>query len=397
MNPTSFDSDFMANYVDWLSSDVSLAGLGGMLVFLSITLGGKILISIIGRKRDLYTENPNEDLPSFSIIIPTYNESTRVIEKIERVGTINYQSDLVEVIFVDSSDDDTPRLISESMGSLPFRSKMISSPREVGLAGALDSAFKMAENDILMKSDSDIAMEPDVLLKFAKVFSDPSIGAASACGSVRDPKREKFEAEYRRMKLEDRLNESLVDSTHIFDTVATIRRSLFQGIPSDSWADDAELAIQAIRSGKRSIVVPEIGFMEELPTGRKLRKIKSRRAAGHIRLMLQNLDLLTNTGKRGYSRIVFPRIFAMMVLCPLIFFASIILLASTSPKFLEINEMLIILLVISFLLIMSKRIRMLSTSVFQVQLDLTVGMLMLMQEYIRSKFSKEKKIWEVVR
>ena len=95
---------------------------------------------------------------------------------------------------------------------------MISSPREVGLAGALDSAFKMAENDILMKSDSDIAMEPDVLLKFAKVFSDPSIGAASACGSVRDPKREKFEAEYRRMKLEDRFNESLVDST-IFSTL----------------------------------------------------------------------------------------------------------------------------------------------------------------------------------
>ena len=92
------------------------------------------------------------------------------------------------------------------------------------MAGALDSAFKMAENDILMKSDSDIAMEPDVLLKFAKVFSDPSIGAASACGSVRDPKREKFEAEYRRMKLEDRFNESLVDSTHIFDTVATIGR-----------------------------------------------------------------------------------------------------------------------------------------------------------------------------
>ena len=82
---------------------------------------------------------------------------------------------------------------------------------------------------------------------------------------------------------------------------------------------------------------------------------------------------------------------------PASFFASIILLASTSPKFLEINEMLLILLVISFSLIGSKRIRMLSTSVFQVQLDLTVGMLMLMQEYIRSKVSKEKKIWEVVR
>ena len=88
-----------------------------MLVFLSITLGGRCLDH--WQKRDLYTENPNEDLPSFSIIIPTYNESTRVIEKIERVGGINYQSDLVEVIFVDSSDDDTPRLIAESMGVSP--------------------------------------------------------------------------------------------------------------------------------------------------------------------------------------------------------------------------------------------------------------------------------------
>ena len=46
------------------------------------------------------------------------------------------------------------------------------------------------------------------------VYSDSSIGAASGSGSVKDPIREKFEAEYRRMKLEDRLNESLVDSTH---------------------------------------------------------------------------------------------------------------------------------------------------------------------------------------
>ena len=80
---------------------------------------------------------------------------------------------------------------------------------------------------------------------------------------------------------------------HIFDTVATIRRGLFRGIPSDSWAgDDAELAIQAIRAGKRAIKSPEIGFLEELPD-QKLRKIKSRRAAGHIRLMFQNLDMIS--------------------------------------------------------------------------------------------------------
>ena len=397
MNPPSFDSDFMANYVDWLSSDVSLAGLGGMLVFLSITLGGKVLISIIGRKRDLYTENPNEDLPSFSIIIPTYNESTRVIEKINRVAELNYQSNLLEVIFVDSSDDDTPRLIEESRGIIPFKSRIVDSPRKVGLAGALDKAFKLAENDILMKSDSDISMEPDVLKKFAIVFSDQSVGAACACGTVKDPEREKFEVEYRKMKLEDRLNESLVDSTHIFDTVACIRKEIFGGIPGDSWADDAELAIQAVRYGKRAIVVPEIGFTEELPTGRKLRKIKSRRAAGHIRLMLQNLDLMFLGGARGYSRLVFPRILAMMTLCPILFFASSGVMAYTSLQFLKFEEIALLVLTVGFALLVSRRIRMISTSVVQVQSDLVIGMWILIQEYLRSKFSREKKIWEVIR
>ena len=52
---------------DWPSSDVSFMGLG-MPVFYRLHWR-KILITIISRKRDLYKENPNEDLLSFSIVI----------------------------------------------------------------------------------------------------------------------------------------------------------------------------------------------------------------------------------------------------------------------------------------------------------------------------------------
>ena len=81
MNPPSFD---MANYVDL--SRCLLGGTGRDAGFSIDYTRREDIDLIIGRKRDLYIENPNEDLPSFSIIIPTYNESTRVIEKIERVG-----------------------------------------------------------------------------------------------------------------------------------------------------------------------------------------------------------------------------------------------------------------------------------------------------------------------
>lgn len=389
--------DMSSNYYNWITASYSILGIIGLVVFVGVTLGGKLFISWMGRNKILYKENAGCDPTSFSIIIPTYNESSRILGKIDRLSQLDYDPSLVELIFVDSSDDDTPELINGAIDSMPFKAKMVTSPRKVGLAGALDRAFRMAENEILMKSDSDIAMRSDVLSNFERVYSDSSIGAASGSGSVKDPIREKFEAEYRRMKLEDRLNESLVDSTHIFDTVATIRRGLFRGIPSDSWADDAELAIQAIRAGKRAIIVPEIGFLEELPTGRKLRKIKSRRAAGHIRLMFQNLDMISLKNNRNYSKVIFPRILLMMVFCPIVFFASLGMLTYTSIQSLGLMEVSFLLVVTGFVLLLSTRIRMLTTSVFQVQMDLLTGIGILIKENVLSKFSRERKTWEVIR
>ena len=56
----------------------------------------------------------NKDLnsqPSVSIVLPTYNEADIVEAKLNEIVSLDYPIEKVEVVVVDSSDDETPNLV----------------------------------------------------------------------------------------------------------------------------------------------------------------------------------------------------------------------------------------------------------------------------------------------
>jgi len=359
---------------NWLSEPTVIIGAIGLIIFTLISLGGKILMSVWKKSEIIYLETKEAEKPSFTIVVPTFNEGKAIIEKISRLSKLDYPPELLEVIFVDSSDDGTFQLIEDGKSELPFHSKVVFSHRDYGLSGALDLAYSSSISDIVMKSDCDIVMDSGILKSFARAFSDESVGAVSACGRVSDSRREKFEDGYRKLKLNDRMMESRIHSTHIFDTVAAIRRELYTGISPGITADDAELAIQAIRSGKRAILVPDANFVETLPTGKILRKIKYRRAGAHLKLLFQNIDMIFSKEFGQYSKYIFPRIFALMTVCPFLFITSVVslLLSFGSGEYWDILTLIVGTIVIMMLISPKKMV--LAVSVAQVQIDLFLGL-----------------------
>src|SRR5271167_4640649 len=53
-----------------------------------------------------------EDLPTLSVIVPTYNEASEVATRIENFRSVNYARNKLQVVFVDGgSTDSTPEII----------------------------------------------------------------------------------------------------------------------------------------------------------------------------------------------------------------------------------------------------------------------------------------------
>lgn len=96
-----------------------------------------------------------------SIVVPTFNEA-------ENVGNLANQIDYAlkgieyEVIFVDDSDDDTPRAIEKVMGENP-NVRMHHRDSEKGLATAVLKGFNLAAGDYIAVMDADLQHPPAIL------------------------------------------------------------------------------------------------------------------------------------------------------------------------------------------------------------------------------------------
>ncbi len=267
----------------------------------------------------------NENRPTVSIIIPTYNEELIIGKKLDNVFELNYPLELIEVVIIDSSTDNTQKIIwnyQEKYDNI----RLINEGERAGLATALNKAYAEAKNQIVVKTDCDSFLHKDALLRMAANFADKKVGGL--CGKQVVINQSKVEEGYRSIQSRLQIVESWLDSTIIFHgPFSAYRKELIVPIDPFSLADDSELAIKIRKQGYRTIIDPDIMFYEASQSRFfKRRRQKDRRGKGLIKLLLQNKDILFNPGYGKYGMVIFPMNYFMMILSPYLligFFLSI--------------------------------------------------------------------------
>ncbi|MFB6187245.1 MAG: glycosyltransferase, partial [Halobacteriaceae archaeon] len=71
-----------------------------------------LVLYFVIRPRGSPVDKSYSELP-VSIVLPTYNEADIITNKLEDICSVEYPLDQIEVVIVDSSDDETPSLIRE--------------------------------------------------------------------------------------------------------------------------------------------------------------------------------------------------------------------------------------------------------------------------------------------
>jgi len=111
--------------------------------------------------------------PLISIIVPCYNESSRLALKLENLLSLDYAP--LEIIFVDGgSTDGTWEMLEKNRDVIkPY---LITK----GKVNQLNFGLIIAEGEIVVSTDTDGLIRKDALLKMAEAFRDPTVGVVGA-------------------------------------------------------------------------------------------------------------------------------------------------------------------------------------------------------------------------
>jgi len=253
--------------------------------------------------------------PTVSIVLPTYNES-RIEAKLDNLLTLDYPMEKIELVVVDSSTDETRDLIREYFADIDAPDlRLIKEDERRGLAPALNEAYEATEREMVVKTDCDSKLPPNVLREAAANLANPEVDAVTG-RNVEVLGGSKVESGYRGIQSHIQQLESHLDSTLIFHgPFSAFENDAIMPIDPNSIADDTELALKIRKNGKRVIFDPTVQYMEASHSAfDKRRTQKDRRAMGLIRLLIQHRDMLGGHGK--YGRIVLPFNWWFMLVSP---------------------------------------------------------------------------------
>ena len=270
-------------------------------------------VSVTGHEyKDTLVENP-----LVSIVIPTYNESLVIRDKIHNTFSLEYPREKMEIYVIDSaSTDGTSDIAAEFKGITVVRQA-----ERHGKSSALAEVFSLVKGDIVLITDADALLDKNVIQVIVKYLSDENVGAITGKQVLVVPGGHGFEEKersYRDIFDFIRMAESNMHSTMVFNgPLMAFRKEILEAPSPDSVADDTEMALLVIKKGYRTLYAREAIFFENIPLSDRSRlKQKERRAQGLVQSFWRHRDLLFNSkyGKLGTE--IFPAEFAVHIVLP---------------------------------------------------------------------------------
>jgi cellulose synthase/poly-beta-1,6-N-acetylglucosamine synthase-like glycosyltransferase len=292
----------------------------GFLLAGFIVLG--ILIGVYGKPPKFHSVHLNGDLPTCTIVIPCRNERGIIRNRLENLLRLEYPRERLEVLFVDASTDGTTEVIKDYSRKYSF----IHLEKQVGLGfnAALNQGYSAAKGDIVVKSDCDAMPESKALLKLVAHFSDPFVGGVTGIHKI-EPETNKIERIFRELEYHVQYFEARFHSTLIaHGAFFGFRRKLVPVLPEYVTGDDSVVVISIVRSGYRCIIDSEIQSVEKYPEkfGQR-RSIRGRHAAGLVKVLFENIDMLFNSRYGWFGFISLPIYFFLAVLFPIMILISL--------------------------------------------------------------------------
>jgi len=235
--------------------------------------------------------SPDPTPPRLSLVVPAYNEATRLARGIPKLLEVIPRDETEIIVVDDGSTDGTAEVARRHLADVPRR-VLLRLPKNSGKGAAVRAGVVEASGEIIAYMDADMATDPGDLINLVGALraSPVAVGSRAAAGSVVEDKSPLRTLMTRTFGL---LVASAVDLP-MRDTQCgfkafhgSVAKLLFHGTRVDSFAFDVEVLTRAARLGLH---------MEEVP-------VRWTEVAGSkVRVVRHSLEMLIDVGKTRWRR-----------------------------------------------------------------------------------------------
>jgi len=248
-----------------------------------------------GQQRIAYHDILDSELPSISVLIPMHNEERTVTYILNRLVSVDYPFDRIEIIPInDHSVDKTGEVLDYYAARYPQIKPLHRSAGERGKPVGLNDALRIAQGEIIIIFDADYLPPRGILRDMAVCFKDPEIGALMG----RVVPDNSFKNLLTRLLDLERSGGYQVDQQARYNlklipqyggTVAGFRKEpvlALGGFNPKILAEDTELTFKLFVNGWKVMYANRIECYEEAPERWDVRARQIRRwARGHTQVM----------------------------------------------------------------------------------------------------------------
>ena len=259
-----------------------------------------------------------------SVLIPAYNEEENIAATVESVIRSSYAKREI-IVLDDGSKDDTAGEVQAVIDAYPADEVRMIRLQNGGKAAALNVGLKFAKYDIVVVVDADAVLERDALGHFVKHFADPTVGAVAGkvgtTGSLRA--LDIFQTlEYSIGQNIDKRAFSQIGAVGIVPGPAGAWRRkdviALGGFSTDTLAEDQDMTLTVLRSGRRVVYEPEaIAFTETPHTVKNFLTQRFRWVYGTMQCFWKHKRVFIEQPTNVMSLVVLPNVFLYNILLPL--------------------------------------------------------------------------------
>ena len=207
-------------------------------------------------------------LPSVSVILPVFNEESRVVTKLRNILAQDYPRDKLEIVVVsDGSTDNTDDLVAEFSEQ---GVRLVKTPGRYGKSLAQNEALGFTSGDILVLTDAAVEMDVVCIRELVRPFEDQEVGCVTGAlqfrnmgdSDVAQDQGYYWQYELKLRELESRLGWLAVAAGPLM----AVRRDMW--VPLQSWyGDDCVIPLDVVLQGRRVIhSATAIGWDESFNT-----------------------------------------------------------------------------------------------------------------------------------
>jgi len=189
-------------------------------------------------------------LPSITVIVPAYNESGIILEKLENTLALEYPREMIEIIVAsDGSTDGTNELV-EAFGN---GIRLLALPRS-GKNRALTLAGEVATGEILVFTDADTKLTARTLLYLAEAFADSEVGGVAGERRHGSQSSRPHVSERGKRLLREMMSRA-GSVTSAEGQIYAVRRELFEPVP-ENVPDDFWISTRIVAQHRRLVYQP---------------------------------------------------------------------------------------------------------------------------------------------